>query len=132
MITAMAKSEIGSTPMPAQAVTVVQPTDPMVFSLGPVIAWCGVLVTVAAAVAILYRLLTASLKRDIGDNTHAIKAVTGRVDTLEHQRSDEIGRIARLETSNANIEKSLDRIDRTMTAGFNQLNEAIRDIHQSH
>jgi hypothetical protein len=64
----------------------------------------------------------------IKDIRHDLRNDRTRIDALEHLRQGDIERIVRLETSFNNVEKSLDRIERSQADAFDALSTSIREI----
>jgi septal ring factor EnvC (AmiA/AmiB activator) len=65
--------------------------------------------------------------RELSDTKHALKNQTNRIDALEHARTGDIERLVKLETAVANVDKSLERIER----GQDKLKTELVDIFNS-
>ncbi|WP_156680076.1 hypothetical protein [Sphingomonas profundi] len=123
-------------PTAAQAVTVVQPAErPLSLDIGHVGAWAGAIIAITTVAALLYKLLTREMSRDIREVAHKVRNVVTRVDSIEHLRTGDIERIVKLEAAQTSFDRAVERVERgqekladTINDRFDLLAESIREI----
>lgn len=121
---------------PAAPVAAVAVTPPTATSYVMLIGeWALALAAIGTVVALLYKLLTRDISRDvsdvskrIGDVDHRTRGVATRVDALEHLRTADIERIVRVETAVTGIKETTARIEQTLDKNFDSLATSIREI----
>ncbi len=100
-------------PGATQAVTVVQPAErPLSLDVGDVAAWAAAIAAIVMLIGLVHRLLTRDVNRDIANVRDKLSTATTRIDAIEHNRTDDIARIVKLETAQAAFDKAVERVER--------------------
>ncbi|WP_267382255.1 MULTISPECIES: hypothetical protein [unclassified Sphingomonas] len=104
------------------------PPPPLGVNISVLSEWAIALVAIAALIALIHKSFTRELNRDLLQVNHKVGNTIARVDSLERLRTGDIERIVKVETTISNVEKGLDRIDRSIHERFDTLADSIREI----